>query len=135
MQQATLNTVAQLIADVRVLLLDKRQPYRYGDDELIVALNTALLEGRRLRPDLFVTRWGNNVPFYGEVSGEEFCIEPQFRLAFVYGITAQALMRDDEDVQDQRANSFLAKFQDMLVGIRPTALSGGTPGGGKQQGS
>ncbi len=125
--QSPLNTVESLVADVRTLLLDVVQPYRYEDTELLVALNTALLEGRRLRADLFVTRWGSNVPFYGAVSGDEFCVEAQFRLAFVFGVCAHALLRDDEDVQDQRASTFLARFHDILIGGRQSDIRGGTP--------
>lgn len=128
-----LSTVAGYIEDARVLLLDKIEPYRYSDDELLVGFNTALLEGRRLRPDLFVTKYGNDVPSYTAVSGQEVPIEPQFRLPFVYGILAHTLLRDDEDVQDERANSFLGKFHDMLVGVRPGPAQGGTPGPGNAQ--
>lgn len=134
MAQSPLNTVASLIADVRVLLLDKVQPYRYTDPELLVALNTALLEGRRLRADLYVTRWGNDVPFYNAVSGEQFCIEAQFRLGFVYGVCAHALLRDDEDVQDARANGFLARFHDVLIGVQLAPITGGTPAAKQKQG-
>jgi hypothetical protein len=125
--QSPLNTVSSLIADVRTLLLDKVQPYRYTDPELLTALNTALMEARRLRADLFVTRWGNDVPFYGAISGEQFCVEPQFRLGFVFGVCAHALLRDDEDVQDARANGFLSKFHDILIGVVPGPIAGGTP--------
>lgn len=134
MSQSPLNTVQSLIDDVRTLLLDKTQPYRYTDPELIVALNTALLEGRRLRADLYVTRFGNEVPFYGQISGEQFCIEPQFRLAFVFGVCAHALLRDDEDVQDVRANDFLSRFNDILVGVRQAPVQGGTPNAKQKQG-
>lgn len=125
---SALNTVESLISDARTLLLDKVRPFRYEDAELLVALNTSLLEARRLRADLFVTRYGNEVPFYGAVSGEAFCIEPQFRLAFVFGICGHALTRDQEDVQDNRANTFRNVFHDLLVGVRPGAIVGGTPG-------
>ena len=122
-----LTTVEDYVGDVRTILLDKVQPYRYSDDELLVALNTSLLEARRLRADLFVHRWGSEVPYYDAVTGEKVPIEPQFRLGFVYGIVAHALLRDDEDVQDARANSFLDKFHDILVGVRPSPVRGGTP--------
>jgi hypothetical protein len=126
--QSPLNTVQSLIDDVRTLLLDKVQPYRYGDDELMVALNTALLEARRTRADLFVTRWGgNSVPYYAAPTGEQFCIEPQFRLGFVYGTAAHALLRDDEDVQDARAASFLGRFYHILGVPQPGPVRGGTP--------
>ena len=122
-----LETVSDFVADARTLLQDMVQPYRYSDPEILVALNTALLEGRRLRADLFVTRWGNRVPAFDAVSGEYVPVEPQFRLAFVYGAVAHTLLRDEEDVQDDRSNAFLEKFHDILVGMRPSPIKGGTP--------
>lgn len=125
----TLDSVAGYITDVRTLLLDKVPPYRYDDASLLVAFNTALLEGRRLRADLFVYRHGNTVPAYTEVSGAAVPIEAQFRLAFVYGTAAHALMRDQEDVQDQRVNLFLGAMSDILVGgpRKSTPAHAGTP--------
>lgn len=126
--QSPLNTVQSLIDDVRVLILDETQPYRYDNESLLVALNTCLLEARRGRADLFVTRWGgNSVPYYGEVTGEPFCMEAQFRLAFVYGTCAHALKRDEEDVQDERAALFEAQFYHILGMAPPMPLKGGTP--------
>lgn len=122
-----LNTVSDYVADVRTIILDKVAPYRYPDDTVVEALNIALLEGRRLRADLFVCRYGNNVPFFTAVTDEPVPIEPQFRLAFVYGIAAHVLLRDEEDVQDSRANTFLDRFHDMLIGVRPSPIVGGTP--------
>jgi hypothetical protein len=128
-----LCTVSGYVKDVRVILLDTIQPYRYSDPEILVGLNTALLEARRLRADFFVTRWGNDVPQFEAVDGQDVPIEPQFRMGFVYGIAAHTLLRDDEDVQDNRANSFLDKFHDILVGVRPAPIQGGTPGPGSAQ--
>lgn len=123
-----LSSVQDYVTDVRTIILDKVQPFRYPDDSIVEALNIALLEGRRLRADLFVCRYGNDVPHFGPaVSGDIVPIEPQFRLAFIYGIAAHTLLRDEEDVQDQRANTFLERFHDMLVGVRPSAVTGGTP--------
>ncbi len=130
-----LNTVQSLIDDVRVLLLDETIPYRYDDTSLLVALNTCLLEARRGRADLFVTRWGGNVvPYYGEVSGEPFCMEAPFRLAFVYGTVAHALLRDQEDVQDDRATTFRASFYHILGMTPPIPVRGGTPRTTQKQG-
>ena len=120
-----LSTVLDYITDVRVLLLDTVFPYRYENDELVVALNTALTEGRRLRADLFL----KGVPQFATVNNEPVPIEQQFRLAFVYGTVAHALMRDDEDVQDERAASFLGMGQDILIGTqRPRPPAGGARG-------
>jgi len=128
MAKAPFGSVQALIDDVRTLLLDTVAPYRYTDAELITALNTALMEARRLRADLFVTRWGNEVPSYSAPSAERFCMEPQFMLAFVFGTCAHALLRDDEDVQDQRASTFNLRFEQILTGAPPyTPIQGGTP--------
>ena len=51
-----LTTVQQYVTDARVQLLDTVFPYRYSDPELLQAMNMALLEARRMRPDLFFSR-------------------------------------------------------------------------------
>ena len=123
-----LQTVNEYIQDARTLLLDRIAPYRYSDTSLIVAFNLALLDGRRLRPDLFVYKWGNRVPNYDAVSGQDVPIEPQFRKAFVYGLVAHALLRDQEDVQDARASIFQDTMESILTGIRRPPIQGaGTP--------
>jgi hypothetical protein len=126
--------VKEYIDDARTLLLDQVAPYRYADPSLLVALNLALLEGRRLRPDLFVYRHGNSVPSYSAVDGQKINIEPQFRKAFVYGLAAHALARDQEDVQDQRSNLFMGVMNNILTGLGTAPIGGGTPKGGPQQG-
>lgn len=127
-----LGTVQSYVTDARTLILDKVQPYRYSDDDMINGLNLALAEGRRLRPDLFICGYGVDIPQYLAITGETVPIEAQFRLAFVYGIAAHVLLRDEEDVQDSRANSFLNRFQSILVGPRETPVQGGTPAAGKE---
>jgi len=54
-----LDSVESYILDVRTILLDKTPPYRYSDNSLLVAFNTAMLEARRLRPDMFVYKFGD----------------------------------------------------------------------------
>jgi len=128
MPPPNLMTVDSMIRGVRTLLLDKVRPYRYSDTSLIAGLNIALNEGRRLRPDVFLVRYGIEVPQYEQISGAILPVEAQFRLAFEYGIAGHALMRDQEDIQDQRSTIFLANFENMLVGRRPVIpLEGGTP--------
>lgn len=130
-----LMSVAGLIAGARTLLLDKVQPYRYDDPSLVAALNLALLEGRRVRPDLFINRQHQiDVAQFDAVSGEDIGVEPQFRLAFEYGTAGHALLRDQEDVQDERATTFLRAMQDILVGVRQSSISGGTPSPSKAKG-
>jgi hypothetical protein len=123
-----LLTVEDYIAEARVLLLDKVRPYRYEDDELLAALNLAVIESRRLRADLFVRRRGSSVPYFATVSSVEVGIEMQFRLGFLYGIVAHAMIRDEEDVQDARANTFYGRFHDILVGTKQRAFPAGAQG-------
>jgi hypothetical protein len=124
----TLDTVADYVADARVLLLDQVQPYRYDDESLLTALNVALLEGRRLRADLFVfsDRRGGQVPAYTAVDTTSVPIEPQFRLAFLHGVVGHALERDQEDVQDRRAASFLNIMVNILTG-KSIIVNAGAP--------
>ncbi len=133
---ATLGSVEAYVADARVLLLDKVRPYRYEDEEVLAALNLVLLEVRRLRPDIFITRLGNEVPAFLEINATVVPIEPQFRMAIVFGMVSYTLMRDDEEIQDSRTNTFYDKFYNILVGVRqrsfPTnttsnSQAGGTP--------
>lgn len=114
----TLDTVSDYITDARVLLQDQIAPYRYDDVSLLTALNVALLEGRRLRADLFVfnDRCGGAVAAYHVNDGTLVPIEQQFRLAFLHGMVAHAIERDQEDVQDERAVAFLNIMSNILTG-------------------
>jgi hypothetical protein len=130
MASTRLQTVDDYVQEVRVLLQDKVQPFRYDDADVVAAFNNALLEGRRVRADLFVTRWGSRVPVFDSDDTGEVEIEPQFRLAFVYGTAWQVLTRDEDDVQDARATGFRALFEEILTGNRPqvpAAVGGSVP--------
>lgn len=123
----TLRTVEDYINEARTLLLDTTSPFRYEDASLLQAFNLALLEGKRVRSDLFVEHHGSGVPAFTIISGAEVNIEPQFRLAFVYGTCAHAVTRDQEDVQDARANSLRQAMHSILNGQNISMISGGTP--------
>jgi len=119
----TLETVSDYITDARTLLQDVIQPYRYDDPSLLVAFNTTILEARRIRPDLFVYNHGHDrVPSFNSNDNEEFKMEPAFRLAFVFGTVAHALMRDQEDIEDSRATAFMSAFNSMLIGTGAQAI-------------
>lgn len=122
----TLETVNDYITDGRTLLLDTISPFRYEDDSLLVALNVSLLEGRRLRPDLFVFS-GDSVPAFFVNDASVVPMEKQFRLAFLHGMVGHALERDQEDVQDTRSQAFLLYMSNILIGKR--IISPPAPGG------
>lgn len=131
---STLKHVEDYIEDARTLLLDETEPFRYDDPSLLRAFNMTLLRARALRPDLFVYKYGDDVPSYSAIDSTDVCIEPQFRLALVYGLMGHALARDEEDVQDARAETFMETFEMMLTGMRPPRIRGGSnPGNVKKQ--
>jgi len=110
-----LATVSDYLADGRTLLQDIVQPYRYDDDSLVVALNLAMYETRRLREDLFA--------FYRETpqfdAGDQEVsvpLEDRFREALLFQMCSHALLRDQEDIQDARAAQFAAAANSILVG-------------------
>lgn len=113
-----LDTVQDYIDRARVLLLDKVAPYRYTDEELVENLNTGILEARRLRPDLFKNYFRTTLPGYSASAPTTAVdIDPQYRVAFAYYICGMAQLRDDENVQDSRAVTFLNKFTAQLLSI------------------
>ena len=114
----TLDTVTDYLNDARTLLQDTILPARYDDPSLIIGLNTTLLEARRLRPDLFIYQRDEHdrMPSFSTNSSQIVKMEPEFRVAILYGIVAHALMRDQEDVEDSRAATFMTAFNSMLIG-------------------
>jgi|SRR5579859_2643019 len=117
---AALATITDYINDGRTLLQDTIPPFRYSDAELVTAMNVTLLEGRRLRPDLFVYNrkqvGQSGVQSFQNNDGTELAMEEPFRLAFLHGMCAHAMERDQEDIQDERASIFMKFFNTILTG-------------------
>ena len=115
-----LDTVQDYIDRARVLLLDTYNgPYRYSDADLVENLNMGILEARRLRPELFQDFFRTSLPDYDSSNmSATVSIDPQYRMAFVYYICGQAQLRDDENVQDSRAVTFLNKFTSQMLTIQ-----------------
>lgn len=114
-----LLTVQDYLAQARVLLLDKIEPYRYETDEIIEALNMGIMEARRLRPDLFTGYFRSDLPDYTVADlVEEVPIDPMYRKAFVYYIVGHCQLRDEENTQDTRASAMLNKFVAQLTSLQ-----------------
>lgn len=129
MPTSVLYSVADYVADARVLLQDTISPYRYDDDSLVTALNVTLAEARRIRPDLFV--FENGVEFFTQVDNKPVKIEVPFRLGILHGLVGHALTRDQEDYQDIRATTFMGIFNDILLGLMIRPMAGGSAPGGR----
>ena len=115
-----LDTVQDYITTARVLLQDTvDSPYRYSNAELVVALNLAFLEVRRLRPDLVRAYLTSNLPSFTTASlGASVPLDPAYRPAVLYYICGHAQLRDDENTQDARATVFLNKFTAQMLMIQ-----------------
>jgi hypothetical protein len=107
-----LNTVSDYVSYARILLQDQvDSPYRYPDSDLVTGLNLAFPEAKLLRPDLFLT---TQLQAFSGVDGTVVTFEPMYAIALVYYMCGQAQLRDDEEVQDQRAAAFLSLFAQKL---------------------
>ena len=115
-----LDTVQDYIDRARTLLLDTYNgPYRYSDADLVENLNMGILEARRLRPELFLSSFSATLPdFSAAAMTAAVPIDSQYRVAFVYYICGHAQLRDDENVQDSRAVTFLNKFTSQMLTIQ-----------------
>lgn len=110
-----LATVADYIAQARVLLQDTVEPYRYSNADVVAALNMCLIEARRMRPDLFLAV-SFVVPTYSSAStATAVVIDDQYRMALLYYVVGMIQLRDDEGSSDTRATVFLKTFMGQMT--------------------
>lgn len=113
----SLETVGDLVANARVLLQDLVVPYRYNTNELVAALNIALADARRIRPDIFLPNF--TVPVYTEADTAVTVTFPVFyKSALLYFMVGFAHLRDEEDTADARAAALMLMFSTSLTGTR-----------------
>ena len=113
-----LDIVQDYVDRARVLLQDQVAPYRYPDLDLVAALSIAVMDARRLRPDVFQTYFNSTLPSFSTgAMTAAVPIDPMYRMAFVYYVCGHAQLRDDENVQDSRARAFMAQFNSSLMGL------------------
>jgi hypothetical protein len=125
---AALDTVADYLAEARVLLQDTVSPYRYADVELVSCLNQCMTEVSRLRPDILqdskylrqvnrkYTANRLTVPYYS-LSAPTTAVDmpPQYRVSVLYYVVGAAQLRDLEETQDQRSLAFQTRFVQQLL--------------------
>jgi len=114
-----LLTVQDYVTQARTLLLDEIEPYRYPTAHIIDALNMAIGEARRLRPDLFTRYFRTDLPDYdlGDLT-EDVPVDAMYRRAFLYYVVGHMHLRDEENTQDSRASAMLNKFVAQLTTIQ-----------------
>lgn len=113
---SNLSSVFDYITEARVLLLDVVPPYRYLDSELIIGLNMALAEARKLRADLFLSQNPpGSIPRFLVNDGTLVSIDPQYSWPLVYYLCGNAQLRDEESTQDSRAMGFFKMFNQAMT--------------------
>jgi len=120
------RTVTDYVNVARLSLQDAVSPYRYTDDNLLLALNIGLAEMSRIRPDLFMdlkyqrplrkgdTDEGMPAP-YVAVDTSLVPVPSKYMSALDWFITGWSQFLDVTDAQDQRAQGFMQKFQTHLT--------------------
>lgn len=115
------RTVQDVITQARVLLQDVRTDigatYRYSDAELVIALNEAISEARRIRPDLFIGRLRDGLALLSAAAlGTALPIDDMMFAPVVNYVVGRAELRDDQYTADGRAVALLQLFQGALYG-------------------
>lgn len=123
--------VENYVKEARVLLQDLVQPYRYDDDGLVTALNAAMYEIARIRPDILADckyrgrlpkakLLDDNIPelFSSDAQQEPVPIPPPYKMATIYYLCGNAQLRDVEDTTDVRAEGFMQKFNDAMTSLK-----------------
>lgn len=111
--------VSDVVSEARTVLHDTNaQLYRYSDEDLVAYLNNALLEARRLRPDLFRSYIGLPVPSFTTAELDSaFPIDEMFFPQFVFYVAGSAELRDDEFTVDARAATLMSQFVAKLMTV------------------
>lgn len=106
--------VSDVLTQARELLQDKVSPYRYSDASMITAINEAMFEARRLRPDLFSTQLRSSLTRV-TASGDALPFDDHMVAPVVNYVVGRAEMREDEFATDRRAALLSAAFYTALV--------------------
>lgn len=114
-----LNTVADYILEARTLLMDTRPTLqRYSDTDIVGALNIALQEAYRIRPELFMKIVSFDVPMYAAGTPSAVVdVEMGYKQTMIYYMIGRLQLRDSEDTTDQRAGALMQKFVGQLMSL------------------
>jgi hypothetical protein len=122
------KTLDNLVDEVRLMLKDRRTPYRWAQTDILAAINSSFREAQRLRPDIFVgcctDEDGGAIPLPDFVEADlnlvptptPYPIDEIFFMPSVFYAVGKLQLGDDEFTLDNRAMTLLAGFHQALVG-------------------
>lgn len=112
-------TFQQIINDARVVLNDQIEDAntipRYTEPQLLSYARAALVEARRLRPDLFLSNLTGAFPQF--TATDTIPIPEEYAVALADYVIHRAEMRDDEFAVDGRAVVLLQKFKSGMLAL------------------
>ena len=108
------RTVADVKKRVKSTLKDKVDPLRYPDADILDAINDALIEVRRIRPDLYLAK-KFKVPLLVN-DADPLPFEDFVFNSVVYFVIGTLMLRDDEFAVDTRALTLINKATAQLQG-------------------
>lgn len=112
-------TFQQIINDARVVLNDVVEDAntitRYTEAQLLGYARAALVDARRLRPDLFLSNLTAAFPAYSAT--DTVPIPEEYIVALTDYVVHRAEMRDDEFAVDGRAVVMFQKFKSGMLGL------------------
>jgi len=113
------RTYSQVIERARRILQDEdTDNYRYSDESLADAVNDALLEVRRVRPDLFISASFSVTDVdFADMANVQIPIEDFYFQTLVYLTSGYQMLRDDEFSMDSRAVNLLNKGTAQLLSV------------------
>ena len=113
-------TLQTLVDEARRLLQDRDTPYRTSDDDLAALATDYFRELWRVRPDAYVPYSANTTPpeFTASDFAQKWPVGEQFFRPGVHYVVGHVELQDDEHVNSGRAQDFIDRSFQMLVGIR-----------------
>jgi hypothetical protein len=120
------KTLDNLVDEVRLMLKDRRVPYRWTQTDILESINSAFREMKRLRPDVFVGCCGESpsgtLPSFVAAdlglspNPTPFPVDEIFFMATVFYAVGKLQLGDEEFTLDNRAMSLLAGFRQLMMG-------------------
>jgi hypothetical protein len=113
------RTYSQVIERARRILQDTDAAnYRYPQQDLVDSVNDALLEVRRVRPDLFISSsFSVSDVELANIAAVNIPIESHYFQTLVYLTAGYQMLRDDEFSLDSRAVNLLNKGTAQLLSV------------------
>lgn len=113
------RTYSDVITRARRIVQDEdASNYRYSEDSLVDSVNDAILEVRRVRPDLFISVSFNPTDVgAASVGTVALPIEDFYFQSLVYLTAGYQMLRDDEFSMDSRAVNLLNKGTAQLLSV------------------